>query len=101
LAASAIAGGLWTLISPGAAFVYAAASMELALIDLLAIEPSLTVPGDGPAVDQSVVTGRPRQTLKGAARDDMPANTTSSDPRRSHSTASPQWVPSWEDALTD
>jgi hypothetical protein len=40
LAASAIAGGLWTLISPGAAFVYAAASMELALVDLLAIEPS-------------------------------------------------------------
>ncbi len=35
LAASAIAGGLWTLISPTAAFLYAAAWMLLALTGLI------------------------------------------------------------------
>jgi MFS family permease len=37
LAASAIAGALWTLVSPTAAFIYAAAWMALALVGLLAV----------------------------------------------------------------
>jgi MFS family permease len=39
LAASAIAGVLWTLVSPAPAFVYAAAWMLLALAGLLATHP--------------------------------------------------------------
>ena len=38
LAASAIAGVLWTLVSPAAAFIYAAAWMALALIGLLLVD---------------------------------------------------------------
>ena len=37
LAASAIAGALWTLVSPSAAFIYAAAWMAVALVGLLAM----------------------------------------------------------------
>ena len=38
LAASAIAGALWTLVSPAAAFIYAAAWMALAFIGLLLVD---------------------------------------------------------------
>jgi MFS family permease len=40
LAASAIAGALWTLLSPAAAFIYAAAWMALALGGLLVVDRS-------------------------------------------------------------
>jgi MFS family permease len=38
LAASAIAGALWTLVSPAAAFSYAAAWMALAVAGLLLVD---------------------------------------------------------------
>lgn len=38
LAASAIAGALWTLVSPAAAFIYAAAWMAVAVIGLLLVD---------------------------------------------------------------
>ncbi len=45
LAASAVAGILWTAVSPGAAFYYLAAWMVIALAALLTVRPGYTRPG--------------------------------------------------------
>ena len=91
LAASAIAGLLWTAVSPRAAFIYLVAWMLLALLGLLAVRSSR---GFDPKAAPSTLTPRATRRSPGAtARSTLcrPAGTSSRTPSpgRSHVACSP------------